>query len=700
MRIHVDNNSFLFSGILNDSDDDIRDPDYNFEEHSSANSSEDGVKIGHLTVRQRKRVQNGSSSWTKKSSETDDDSTRKIPVSNTNILQNIEKRHSVEGQRIGNDKVDNKSSSFENSKDNNNNNDLKSPLITVNHRSLRIETSNYITKKHFCTFCKTKQTKLARHFLNKHKNEREVMLFSNLPVKSIVRLKIISKLRKQGDAVYNCDENYNKGDIIVVRRPQLKKKRNAEHYLPCSECLGLYSILSLRAHYRKCCNTKNKFQRNVVVESRVKTFVNLKANTIMRNKILPPIRFDVVGRLVRNEDLIILFGNRLTQKYRSPHLYKMIRSRLRCVANLYWHYQQRNPQIKKFEDMFDPQKYDEVVTSINKMAGLNEDTGQYKAPATAANIGTYLKKISLYLISDMIKQKNQKKLQDVREFLQLLEDSLTYDIYKTVTENQLDIKRNKIINLPTIDDISLLRDHLNKMIKLNFEKLRKQFSRLVWKELSGALLIALLLFNRRRAGEIERSKIQDFQQYEAVNVNDEMACDLEGDHFENYVRFLIRGKRGRDVPVLVDKYKLKCVQLVLKYRELAGTPKTNPYVFGIPGKDNVQHLDANKLMVNYANNCGAKYPQRLRGTQLRKHFATKCGTMNLKESDLKDVADYMGHHEKIHLEHYRMPNATRDIVRMSRILEKAQGFESSSCSQLSQNCNIRLFEAEKHNGLY
>ncbi|KAG5871924.1 hypothetical protein JTB14_022399 [Gonioctena quinquepunctata] len=68
--------------------------------------------------------------------------------------------------------------------------------------------------------------------------------------------------------------------------------------------------------------------------------------------------------------------------------------------------------------------------------------------------------------------------------------------------------------------------------------------------------------------------------------------------------------------------------------------------------------------------------------------------MNLKEVDLKDVADYMGHYAKIHAEHYRMPNATRDIVRMSKILEKAQGVENTS-SRLNQSCNDETIEAEK-----
>ncbi|KAG5866510.1 hypothetical protein JTB14_016364 [Gonioctena quinquepunctata] len=342
----------------------------------------------------------------------------------------------------------------------------------------------------------------------------------------------------------------------------------------------------------------------------------------MGNKILPPMRFDELGRLVRNEDLIILFGNILTQKYCYPHLHKMIRSRLRCVANFYWHYQQRNPQVKNLEDVFDPQNYDEVVTSINKMAGLNKKLGS-------------IKHLQLQQILPHIRKK-----------------------------------------------------YLHTSYKV--------FSIIVWKELAGALLIALQLFNRRRAGEIERTKIQDFQQNEAVNVHDEMACDLEGDHNENYVRFLIRGKRERDVPVLADKYKLKCLNLISKYRDMAGTPITNPHVFGIPVKDSGQHLNAYKLISSYASACGAENPERLRGTQLREHFA-----MNLREVDSKDVADYMGHHDKIHLEHYRIPNATRVIVRMSRILEKAQGVENSSTSsRLNHSCNDEMIEAKKQDGLY
>ncbi|KAK9882911.1 hypothetical protein WA026_023711 [Henosepilachna vigintioctopunctata] len=312
------------------------------------------------------------------------------------------------------------------------------------------------------------------------------------------------------------------------------------------------------------------------------------------------------------------------------------------------------------------------------MAGLDEDSGHYRAPATAACIGGYLKKIALFLIGELIKKKNRPRLQDVKDFLQLLDDGLTYDILKTVNENQLEMKRNKNILLPSTNDINCLRNYLDERIKNHFEDLNIIFSKKSWTKLGGALLVALQLFNRRRVGEIERVKIQDFLQYKNIDHNEDNVSVAINN--ENYVRFLIRGKRGRGVPVLVDKYKLTCLKTFLKYRRKAGVPQKNPYLFGIEGANDTQHLEAGDYYINMHIYVVQKNPERLKGTELRKHFATKCSTMDLEDIEVKDIADYMGHHRNIHLEHYRMPIVSKDI-RMSRLLEKAQGVENGNKSK-------------------
>lgn len=88
----------------------------------------------------------------------------------------------------------------------------------------------------------------------------------------------------------------------------------------------------------------------------------------------------------------------------------------------------------------------------------------------------------------------------------------------------------------------------------------------------------------------------------------------------------IRGKLGRRVPVLVDKEPLQCLELLLDYRELAGVPAKNKFLFGLPSndKDRFRYLRACELMRDFSSHCGAAIPDALRGTKLRKHIVTRC----------------------------------------------------------------------------
>ncbi|KAG5886648.1 hypothetical protein JTB14_001010 [Gonioctena quinquepunctata] len=71
--------------------------------------------------------------------------------------------------------------------------------------------------------------------------------------------------------------------------------------------------------------------------------------------------------------------------------------------------------------------------------------------------------------------------------------------------------------------------------------------------------------------------------------------------------------------------------------------------------------------------CHAKNPQTLRGTILRKDLATK--SMVKGDIPVNDIADFMGHDPKIHVDHYRLPRATRDLTRVSRMLMIGNGIE-------------------------
>ncbi|XP_029158615.1 uncharacterized protein LOC114943613 [Nylanderia fulva] len=142
---------------------------------------------------------------------------------------------------------------------------------------------------------------------------------------------------------------------------------------------------------------------------------------------------------------------------------------------------------------------------------------------------------------------------------------------------------------------------------------------------------------------------------------------------------------------------VQCVELILNQRKDANVPEKNPYVFGIPSstKRHFKYLRACILMRYFSKKCDAQIPHSLRGTELRKHIATTCITLNLSDNEVDDLANFMGHHEKIHKRHYRQSIAAVEIVRMTKFLEAALGENEQQQSNNSDSEEEEMQETNK-----
>ncbi|XP_077277362.1 uncharacterized protein LOC143905683 [Temnothorax americanus] len=178
-----------------------------------------------------------------------------------------------------------------------------------------------------------------------------------------------------------------------------------------------------------------------------------------------------------------------------------------------------------------------------------------------------------------------------------------------------------------------------------------------------------------------RTLIGDYKTYQGINfqTNDMYkALSLRAKEIaKKYVRFTLRGKLGRTVPVLLTAELRDCIEMILKHRKAAKVSSKNPYLFGLPllKKDNHKYLLACDLLRQYAVDSGAENPDTIRGTQLRKHIATTCIHYNLSENEISTLANFMGHADKIHLSHYRQPVIEKEILEISQYLEAAQGVD-------------------------
>lgn len=66
--------------------------------------------------------------------------------------------------------------------------------------------------------------------------------------------------------------------------------------------------------------------------------------------------------------------------------------------------------------------------------------------------------------------------------------------------------------------------------------------------------------------------------------------------------------------------------------------------------------------------CGASRPELITGTLLRKEIASTSQALNFTNTDMKNLADYMGHHGDVHDIFYKMPSDVIHLAKISQLL--------------------------------
>ncbi|XP_070515392.1 uncharacterized protein [Cardiocondyla obscurior] len=331
--------------------------------------------------------------------------------------------------------------------------------------------------------------------------------------------------------------------------------------------------------------------------------------------------------------------------------------------------------VVHFSIIYDPKRYDFCVNSVNKLAQFDETTWTYKIPSIASSLGTLIKQVGQILRSMCIKKEEFDNQVVVENFLKIFEENYPTSVNKVVRKTLGHRMRQRKVVLPSMNDIKKLSAYLtNKRTKALHDLQKDGFSIQAWRTLSETTLVSTMMFNRRRPGELERILIENLKTL--TTISKEEAPELYKS-FSKYVQIMIRGKLARTVPVLLHKEILHCMEMIVNYRTQAGVSKDNPFIFGINTmvEKRSAYLKACVLIRKYSKACGADIPSSLRCTTLRKHIATICITLDVSDTQINDLADFMGHHEKIHKSHYRQSILTQDLA-ISQLLKYAQGDNS------------------------
>ena len=233
-------------------------------------------------------------------------------------------------------------------------------------------------------------------------------------------------------------------------------------------------------------------------------------------------------------------------------------------------------------------------------------------------------------------------------------------------------KRNTTKRLPLTEDTT----KLVKFLKARIEDNRKQLANAhndtscIWRIVAECTLAYLIVFNRRRQGEVSKMKIVDFVKAKRGSSNAEIeSClsKMERELCQLFYRVEIRGKRGRTVPLFMDEEMFHTITTLNLRRAEAGVSGENLYVFAYNKHSSASHIRGSDCLRKFAIECGATHPETLRSTSFRKHVATTSQLLSLKDNELDMLAQFMGHDIRTHREYYRLPEDTLQLAKLSKL---------------------------------
>lgn len=123
---------------------------------------------------------------------------------------------------------------------------------------------------------------------------------------------------------------------------------------------------------------------------------------------------------------------------------------------------------------------------------------------------------------------------------------------------------------------------------------------------------------------------------------------------------VIRGKRGRVVPILFTPQLQKSLEYLIELRKTVSfIENENIYLFPLP--QSLGYLRASDVIRKYSKLCGVKNPENITSTPLRKHVATVAQLLNMSEGDIEQLATFMGHSKDVHKNFYRLSESAFQV---------------------------------------
>ncbi|XP_056113847.1 uncharacterized protein LOC130103414 [Rhinichthys klamathensis goyatoka] len=527
-------------------------------------------------------------------------------------------------------------------------------------------------KRHYCLYCSKPYAKMARHLESSHANTSDVARALSFPKGSKERKKQLDYIRNKGNYAHNAAVmESGKGELVPFKRPP--KKAQGEDFMHCAYCQGLFTRKVLWRHMRSC-RLKPQSVPPKPGKNRVQsmcTYTGPVPSNMTKQLwgVISAMTPDPITDIIKNDRVITEIGQHLLNKGGlSAKNKQYVREKMRELGRLI-HKARRVTSLKTMEDCVNPKKYMETVKAVKYTCGYDSETDKFMIPSLANKLGNSLVKVSKLLKAQGLISNDKQLVKNASEFLEVHESKWNEMISATALRNISEAKWNVPTIMPFTEDVQKMHTYLSEVQDKWFKTLSESPSTKAWMDLAKVCLAQMILFNRRREGEVSSMPLSAFLSRDTSDPHEDVdwaLSEVEKKLCRHFTRVITRGKRGRPVPILLTPKMLSALEILVKQREACGVLKDNPYMFARP--EAMTHFRGSDCLRGFAKVCGAKCPKSLTSTRLRKHAATLSTVLNMTDTEMDQLANFLGHDIRIHREFYRLPEKTLQLAKISKVL--------------------------------
>lgn len=554
-------------------------------------------------------------------------------------------------------------------------------IITIPRVAKGLTGGRIYDRVHCCYFCGKLDTKIGRHLQTVHKDEDEIKgLHTSDKKEKDIKLDL---LRFKGDFYRNMEIIKNGGELLVWRRPCATDIVTYKDYVPCVNCLAFVTKSEMWRHLKTCVG-KSGVCSDDVEKCQMLLYPNKHAEGAskeLKELILTKMKKDEIYQCASKDVLITTYGSFLMNSVAGFKKLNTISNRMRVLARLLLTMRKLTDQKElTLSEALKPESFDDVIKSTKELGGfkmVNNDgeiMPKFDTPSLPLLVGYAMEKCASLLNGIAIKARDNDTVASAKNFLKLYKLEWETKVSSTCLKNMNVNRFNKVQLLPITEDLMKVRDFMKEKIPELTSSLMADPSLETWRKLAEITGARLTIFNRRRGNEVFNMVQTRFNEREKYRANEmkeikDSLTSLEKRLMDSLDVVHVRGKRGRQVPVLMEVDVLAAMEALGQHRNALGICLKNIYLFATPTRSSERPLRGNDCMNNVLKLIkGLQYAERIRSTELRKYCATVMQVADLSENDLRWVAEHLGHNLDVHREYYRLRESTVELSKVSRLL--------------------------------